>query len=34
MLLKLCFSTFPHQTSLRCFYTQKQLRFLSDENFN
>ena len=30
MLLKLCFSTFPHQSSLRCFYAQKQLRVLSE----
>ena len=35
MLLKLCFSTFPHQSLLRfLLYAQKQLGALSDENFN
>ena len=34
MLLKLRFSVFPRQSSLRCFYAQKQSGVLNEENFN
>ena len=34
MLLKLRFSAFPRQSSLRCFYAQKQSGVLNEENFN
>ena len=34
MLLKLRFSAFPRQSSLRCFYAQKKSGFLNEENFN